>query len=117
MTFTTQYREVATPKPLLSDGHEFPDPAGEPRQADLRVASTDLGFESGIGPAPGYAVAYQGKRYLVIDIKTPDGSPFFSGGSRFVIGVKGARLDVGLAVVPAGRAPGSTPAQAANVLN
>jgi hypothetical protein len=107
----------ATPKPLLSKNHEFPAPAGEPRRPDFRVASTELGFENGIGPAPGYAVAYQGKRYLVIDIKTGDGSPFFSGGSRFVVGVKGASLDVGLAPIPADKAPAITPAQTANVLN
>jgi hypothetical protein len=107
----------ATAKPLSSKSHEFPVPAGEPRQPDFRIASTELGFESGIGPAPGYAIAYQGHRYLVIDIKTQDGSPFFSGGSRFVVGVRGARLDVGLAATPADKAPGSTPAQAANVLN
>jgi hypothetical protein len=107
----------ATPTPLLSRSHEFPAAAGEPRRPDFRVASTDLGFEKGIGPAPGYAIAYQGKRYLVIDIETADGSPFFSGGSRFVIGVKGASLDVGLGAITPDKAPGSTPAQNANVVN
>lgn len=107
----------ATPTPLFSRNHEFPAPAGAPRQPDFRVASTELGFDKGIGPAPGYAIAYQGKRYLVIDIKTADGSPFFSGGSRFVIGVKGANLDVGLAPIAPDKAPGETPAQAANVIN
>ena len=94
----------ATPMPLVSKADEFPPPAGEPAKPDFRVASTDLGFDKGIGPAPGYAIRYQGRHYLVIDIKTADGAPFFSGGSRYVIGVKGASLEVGLAEIPAGTA-------------
>ncbi len=107
----------ATPRLDVSKSSEFPPPAGDPARPEFRVASTELGFDKGIGPAPGYSIAYQGKRYLVIDIKTADGSPFFSGGTRFVIGVDGASLDVGLAAMPADAVAKSGPAQAANVLN
>lgn len=107
----------ATPKPLVSRNHEFPAPAGEPLKPEFRLASTDLGFDKGIGPAPGYAIAYQGKHYLVVEVKAADGGPSFSGGSRFVIGVKGANLIVGLATIPADKAPEPGPAEAAKVLN
>ncbi len=107
----------ATPKPLVSTSHEFPKPAGAPIKPEFRVASTDLGFDKGIGPAPGYAIAYQGKHYLVVEVKAADGGPSFSGGSRFTIGVKGATLLVGLATIPADKALEPGPAQAANVIN
>jgi hypothetical protein len=107
----------ASPKPLHSKSNEFPAPAGEPLKSDFSVASTDLGFEKGIGPAPGYAISYRGKRYLVIEVKAADGGPSFSGGSRFVIGVKGANLIVGLAAIPSDKAPGLTAVAAANVVN
>src|SRR6516162_5996260 len=34
--------------------------------ADLHVASTALGFDEGIAPAPGRAVGYRGRQYLVV---------------------------------------------------
>jgi hypothetical protein len=37
-------------------------------------------------------------------VKAADGGPSFSGGSRFVIGVEGASLLVGLATIPADKA-------------
>ncbi|HTR85153.1 MAG TPA: hypothetical protein VMI56_11800 [Reyranella sp.] len=85
-----------TVKPLASQPRsEFMAP-GQPLVADYHIASTELGFEKGIAPAPGLAVTYQGKKYRVTDVVAEGGGPSFSGGSRFVIGVKGSNLMVGL---------------------
>lgn len=73
-----------------------PPPAGPPEVADHHVASTDLGFERGIGPAPGRAVTWRGRKYLVVDVTTKDGRPTFAGGSRFIITTAGGSLDIGL---------------------
>lgn len=107
----------ASPRPLASKSREFPAPAGATIKPEFSVASTELGFEKGIGPAPGYAIAYQGKRYLVVDVKAADGGPSFSGGSRFVIGVRGANLVVGLAGIPSGKAPEPPPIESASIVN
>lgn len=83
-----------------------PPPAGPPQIADHRVASTDLGFERGIGPAPGWGVVWQGRICLVVDVTASDGRPTFAGGSRFIITTEGGALDVGLKAVAKGaRAP------------
>jgi len=71
-------------------------PAGAPVLADLHVASTELGFQRGIAPAPGRTVGYRGLDYLVVEVTAVGDGPVFSGGSRFVITTKGGGLDVGL---------------------
>jgi hypothetical protein len=45
-------RPTAAKVPLV-----YPLPAGPPEIADHHIASTDLGFERGTGPAPGCGVA------------------------------------------------------------
>ena len=67
-----------------------------PTVADLHVSSTALGFEKGIAPAPGRTIDYRGQEYLVVEVAAVDNSPTFSGGSRFVITVRGGALEVGL---------------------
>ncbi len=74
-------------------------PIPEPQTADRHVASTDLGFEKGIGPAVGRTVTYRDKVYLVTDVVTVGGGPTFSGGSRFTIAPSGHTLSVGLKAV------------------
>jgi hypothetical protein len=71
-------------------------PARAPIVADLHVASTALGFESGIAPAPGRTIGYQGQEYLVVEVAAVGNGPTFSGGSRFVITTRGGALEVGL---------------------
>jgi hypothetical protein len=78
-------------------------PPGAPAVADLHVSSVDLGYDKGVGPAPGRTVTWQGASYLVVDAAASGGQPTFSGGSRFVITSEGGTLRIGLkAVVPAG---------------
>jgi hypothetical protein len=80
---------------------DFAAPAGPPLVADTQVASTELGFEQGVAPAPGRSIMYNGRKYRVVDVTAKGGGPTFAGGSPFVIGVIGARLTVGLkAIVP-----------------
>jgi hypothetical protein len=79
-----------------------PPPAGPPAVAEQHVASTDLGFERGIGPAPGRAVTWRGHKYLVVDVTTRDGRPTFAGGSRFIITTAGGSLDIGLKALAKG---------------
>jgi hypothetical protein len=74
-------------------------PPGAPVAADVHVASVQLGFERGIGPAPGQTVAWQGASYLVVDAIASDGRPTFSGGSRFVITSSGGSLEIGLRAI------------------
>jgi hypothetical protein len=71
-------------------------PAAVPAVADLQVASTALGFEKGIAPAPGRTIAYQGQEYLVVEVAAVGNGPTFSGGSRFVITTQDGALQVGL---------------------
>jgi hypothetical protein len=73
-----------------------PPPAGPPLIADHQIASTELGFERGIGPALGQAVTWRGRKYLVVDVTTKDGRPTFAGGSRFIITTAGGSLNIGL---------------------
>ena len=68
-----------------------PPPAGSPEIADHHIASTDLGFERGIGPAPGWGVTWRGRIYLVVDVTATDGRPIFAGGSHFIITTKAVR--------------------------
>ena len=87
----------ATVAPVSSKARsDVAPPAGAPVVADLHVASTELGFQRGIGPAPGRTVAYRGLEYLVVEVAAAGDGPIFSGGSRFVITTKGGALDVGL---------------------
>jgi hypothetical protein len=79
-----------------------PPPAGPPEIADLHIASTDLGFERGIGPAPGWGVTWRGRIYLVVDVTAGDGRPTFTGGSRFIITTDGGALDIGLKALAKG---------------
>jgi hypothetical protein len=85
-----------TVKPVASQPRSQFGTPDKPLVADYHVASTELGFEKGVAPAPGLAVTYQGKKYRVTDVQTEGGGPSFSGGSRFVIGVMGSSLIVGL---------------------
>jgi hypothetical protein len=71
-------------------------PPGTPTVADVHVSSIDLGFDRGVGPAPGQTVTWQGASYLVVDASADEGRPTFSGGSRFVITSAGGTLDIGL---------------------
>jgi hypothetical protein len=71
-------------------------PSGAPTVADVHVSSVALGFDRGIGPAPGQTVTWQGATYLVVDATASEGRPTFSGGSRFVITSAGGALEIGL---------------------
>lgn len=64
--------------------------------ADVRVESSELGFDKGVAPAPGRTVDWQGSPHLVIEVAAVGGGTVFSGGSRHVIGVSGSRLMVAL---------------------
>ena len=87
----------ADPAPVpAAASSDFVPPAGMPVVADLHVASTVLGFERGIAPAPGRTVGYQGQEYLVVEVAAAGNGPTFSGGSRFVITTRGGALEVGL---------------------
>lgn len=79
-----------------------PLPARPPQIADHHVASTELGFERGIGPALGRGVTWRGRLYLVVDVKARDGRPTFAGGSRFVITTDGGALEIGLKAIAKG---------------
>jgi hypothetical protein len=82
---------------------DYAAPAGAPLIADLHVASTELGFEPGVGPSPGHSVSYRGHKYRVTDVEVKGGGPSFSGGSAFVVGVDGSTLLIGLkSIVPGG---------------
>jgi hypothetical protein len=71
-------------------------PARPPERPDVQIPSTDLGFQRGIGPAPGHAVTWRGRKYLVVGVSASDGRPTFAGGSRFIITTEGGSLEVGL---------------------
>lgn len=71
-------------------------PPGAPDVADLHVSSAALGFDKGVGPAPGQTVTWQGASYVVVDAVASEGRPTFSGGSRFVITSDGGTLQIGL---------------------
>jgi hypothetical protein len=76
-------------------------PPGTPDVADVHVPSVALGFDKGVGPAPGQTVTWQGASYVVVDAIASEGRSTFSGGSRFVITRAGGTLEIGLkAVVP-----------------
>jgi hypothetical protein len=83
------------PVPAAASSDAGPPP-GVPVVADLHVASTALGFEKGIAPAPGRTIGYQGQEYLVVEVAAVGNGPTFSGGSRFVITTQGGALEVGL---------------------
>ena len=74
-------------------------PPGAPEVADVHVPSVDLGFDKGVGPAPGQSVTWQGTSYVVVDAVANEGRPTFSGGSRFVITSAGGTLEIGLKAV------------------
>lgn len=74
-------------------------PPGAPVVADVHVASVALGFDKGVGPAPGQTVTWKGASYLVVDAVASEGRPTFSGGSRFVITCAGGALEIGLKAV------------------
>lgn len=71
-------------------------PARPPERAEVNIPSTDLGFQRGIGPAPGHAVTWRGRKYMVVGVQASDGRPTFAGGSRFIITTAGGALEVGL---------------------
>ncbi len=74
-------------------------PRGIPDVADVHVPSIALGYDKGIGPAPGQTVTWQGASYVVVDAVASEGRPTFSGGSRFVITSAGGTLQIGLKAV------------------
>src|SRR5438876_3819461 len=87
----------ATIAPLPSQPQsEAAPPAGQPVVADFHVASTELGFQKGVAPAPGRTVGYRGQEYVVVEVTAAAEGPTFSGGSRFVITTAGGALEVGL---------------------
>ena len=86
----------ASHPPLPGVNSDAVPPAGVAPVADLHVASTDLGFDRGIGPAPGETIGYRRQAYLVVDVAAIDGGPTFAGGSRFAVTTKGGALEVGL---------------------
>jgi len=90
-------RPAAAKAPSLN-----PPPAGPRLIADRHIASTDLGFERGIGPAPGWGVNWRGRTYLVVDVTASDGRPTFAGGSHFIITTEGGALEIGLKAVAKG---------------
>ncbi|WP_085937683.1 hypothetical protein [Enhydrobacter aerosaccus] len=90
--------------PFQSDSSPAAADAAEPLTADLHLASTELGFDKGVGPAPGRSVRYLGHKYRVIDIEVQGGGPSFSGGSAFVVGLAGSSLIVGLKAIEPGSA-------------
>jgi hypothetical protein len=79
-------------------------PPGPPVVPDVHVSSADLGFQRGVGPAPGQTVTWRGTPYLVIDATANGGRPTFSGGSRFVITSEGGTLKIGLKAIAPGDA-------------
>jgi hypothetical protein len=87
----------ANPAPVpAAASSDIGPPPGVPAVADLHVASTALGFERGIAPAPGRIIGYQGQEYLVVEVAAVGNGPTFSGGSRFVITTRDGALEVGL---------------------
>ena len=74
-------------------------PPGAPVVADVHVSSVKLGYDKGIGPAPGQTVTWQGASYVVVDAVANGGRPTFSGGSRFVITSEDGALEIGLKAV------------------
>lgn len=93
---------LAPEKPVAGDPPRLgAPPPNVPEVAEVHVPSVDLGFDRGVGPAPGQTVTWQGASYIVVDAVANEGRPTFSGGSRFVITSAGGTLDIGLkAVVP-----------------
>jgi hypothetical protein len=88
---------LAPEKPVTGDPPRLGVPVpGAPEVADVHIPSVDLGFEKGVGPAPGRTVTWQGASYLVVDVVANDGRPTFSGGSHFVITSAGGTLEIGL---------------------
>lgn len=86
----------------------------QPLVPDYRIASTELGFEQGIAPAPGRTVKYRGADYVVAEVTAAGGGPVFSGNSRHVIAAGGDKLMVGLKEVgpdQEARAQGKAPAR------
>jgi hypothetical protein len=93
---------LAPEKPVPGETPRLGAPeSGVPAVADVHVASVDLGFDKGVGPAPGQTVTWRSASYLVIDAVASEGRPTFGGGSRFVITSEGGTLQIGLkAIVP-----------------
>lgn len=91
---------LAPEKPVAGEPPKLgAPPPGAPEVADVHVPSADLGFDRGVGPAPGQTVTWQGASYLVVDAVASEGRPTFSGGSRFVITSAGGTLEIGLKAV------------------
>jgi hypothetical protein len=95
-------QSLASEKPVPGEPPRLgAPPPGVPDVADVHVSSIALGFDKGIGPAPGQSVTWQGASYVVVDAVASEGRPTFSGGSRFVITSAGGTLQIGLkAVLP-----------------
>lgn len=82
--------------PLLAPTPGEVMPARREQLADVHVASTELGFEKGIGPAVGRQVTWRDREYEVTEVAVAGGGPSFSGGSRFAIAPAGRGLMIGL---------------------
>jgi hypothetical protein len=94
---------AVAPEPPVSGDMPRPGapPTGVAPVAAVHVPSVALGFDRGIGPAPGQTVTWQGTSYLVVDAVADEGRPTFSGGSRFVITSAGGALEIGLKAISA----------------
>ncbi|HZY51849.1 MAG TPA: hypothetical protein VFE73_01355 [Reyranella sp.] len=91
---------LAPEKPVAGETPKLgAPPPGIPEVAEIHVRSVDLGFDKGVGPAPGQSVTWQGAAYIVVDAVASEGRPTFSGGSRFVITSAGGSLEIGLKAV------------------
>lgn len=86
-------------QPLMAPTPKIPPEVKKPQVADTHVESTELGFETGVGPAVGRTVTFHDKRYEVTDIAAVGGGPTFSGNSRFAVAPAGKRLLIGLKAV------------------
>jgi hypothetical protein len=93
---------ITAPPTAAREPSIHPPPAGPREIPDHQVASTDLGFERGIGPALGRGVTWRGRTYIVVEVTTPDGRPTFAGGSRFIVTTEGGVLEIGLKALTKG---------------
>ena len=94
-------QNLAVPAPITVAPLFAPTPKAitkppEPKIAEKHVESTELGYDSGVGPAVGNTVTLHNKQYEVTDVVTVGGGPTFSGNSKFTVAPAGKRLSVGL---------------------
>jgi hypothetical protein len=95
------FAQVMVPAPIVVKPVMGPivKPLPRPPQrktAERHVESTELGYDTGVGPAVGNTVTYRDKQYEVTDVVTMGGGPTFSGNSSFTVAPSGKRLSIGL---------------------